>query len=243
MKLVENKTYGCETVTSGDLPKFAKTHGFTNPIRVPVRIKGLTGSGAVNECHTNSLTLAYRYGGSVVTGFVLPSGLTPNNWRHQVLFGHSVWITPEGNAVCPTLHHDTVASSEGFFEFVPCVEHDEVAIRDFFENDGELLLIQDVHYSASDASYILAGGLDAIKHFQRMGLLNRLSNNDWKRFIKNQTKTGYAGTKDSPLRRRLLTHTSWYARPQTLGGVIGAGRDDFMRKVLPNLKSSAALSY
>lgn len=240
MKLIENKTFGCETVTSGVLSKFAKTHGLPSPIKVPIRTKGLTGSGDRLKCHINALVLAYRYGGTVLTGFHgVGSNKEESDLDYSVLCSHSVWVTPEGNAVCPTLHNETDKDPRGF-EFIPCFESDEFAVRAFFESGATPIVFEDVVHCLRDRSYLVWKGSteDLIANVAAFSLM---SAKEWKHRVKTWEKTGVGGTRNYPLRKRLITKPA-FRRRFDLDFVLQKGGTDFMRKVLPNLKSSAALS-
>lgn len=240
LPLVENKTFGCETVTSGVLSKFAKTHGLPSPIKVPIRTKGLTGSGDALKCHINALVLAYRYGGTVLTGFTGVGGEEDRcDHEYSVLCSHSVWVTPEGNAVCPTLHNDIYTNPKGF-EFIPCLESDEFAVRDFFESGATPIIFEDVVHCLRDRSYVVAEGTSTAQVLAQLGAFARMSAKEWKQTVKTYEKRGIGGTRNYPLRKRLLTKPA-FRRRFTLDFVLQRGGTDFMRKVLPNLKSSAAL--
>jgi hypothetical protein len=69
---------------------------------VPVRIKGLTGNMVKERCHNNVSWLCKRYGGKRVTGWYVESSKECTfDLRH-----HSVWRTPEGKLVDPTLSNE-----------------------------------------------------------------------------------------------------------------------------------------
>lgn len=107
----ETKMFGCEIEKS--VPQYIKDYAeklnLGAFIRVPIRTKGLTGSGESFKCHYNVSALTKRYGGQWLRGYgvcTYKDGNTysvGNNRRSvettQFIF-HSVWITPEGNAVC-----------------------------------------------------------------------------------------------------------------------------------------------
>ena len=94
----ETKMYGCDIEKS--VPQFLrrfvdKILGLEEMIRVPIRTKGLTGSGKKNECHQNVLGLVKRYGGQQLRGYLV------NMFENHLisLVSHTVWITPEGKGV------------------------------------------------------------------------------------------------------------------------------------------------
>lgn len=228
MKIIGKKLYGCEKIASGYLAKFAKTHKLPNPILVPIRTKGLTGSGDAQQCHTNALVLAYRYGGTVLNGYYTDSLIGQNDSNYSLLWGHSVWVTPEGNAVCPTAHNTRF--NEKYIRFIPCFEHDENAIRDFFQKGAAPIICRSIMFSLTDASYVLAidGEEDSqVDGFTRMTKIKR------KQIIKNLAKKGLAGTKNNPLRSALLTEPS-FATDVTLEWFMNEHKKDFLHKVFPN---------
>lgn len=228
MKLVENKNYGCESVTSGYLTKFAKTHKLANPILVPIRKGGLTGSGDANQCHTNAMLLAYRYGGTVLNGYGADRSEGRTDINRSVLWTHTVWVTPEGNAVCPTAHN--IRPNDDDFQFIPCFEHDENTVRDFFENDAAPTLCRNLIYSPLDSYYVLA--LDGEWSSQIFGY-SIMTKHHWKRVIRDLAKKGLAGTRKHPLRAALLSKAV-FASDITLEWYFDENKQDFCHKVFPN---------
>ena len=130
--------YGCE-VTKLDIPKqvswLFKQHGFNDVITVPCRKNGLTGSGKEQSCHQNVYKLVKSYGGKHLQGFNVkiakalyengrdkkPThvqyGVTPDTVK---LTWHSVWVTPEGNAVDVTNYKNFLYNSQDTITFIPC---------------------------------------------------------------------------------------------------------------------------
>jgi len=99
----DTEMFGCEIVR--DLPEyvydFINQIGFDVVISVPIlNHNGLTGSGEIGECHTNSRMMSLSIGGNRILGYVLQI------MKHQkdvcFIHGHSVWNTPEGKTRCCT---------------------------------------------------------------------------------------------------------------------------------------------
>jgi len=119
MKKNTNKVYGCE-VASIKFPLstqlWLQKHGFTRPIQVPVRRNCMTGSGIAQQCHSNVLQLVEIYGGYRLGGYLLDTEYDANGNEYLVFVSHSVWVTPEGNAVDVTAHN---FSQNDFELFIP----------------------------------------------------------------------------------------------------------------------------
>ena len=226
MKIVENENYGCETVPSCHLTKFTKKHKLANPILVPVRRRGLSGSGEPRQCHTNALLLAYRYGGTVLTGYW--SSCEESELKNKVLCSHSVWVTPEGNAVCPTAHN--VHHANESIPFVPCFEHDENAVRNFFKSRTPLTVLEDITYCETDWSYqIKLRGEDG--NWQ-MKILNQMNAKTRKSALKNLIKKGLAGSRTTPVRSSLICNPSFRGRID-LDWYFKNGNTNYLHKVFP----------
>lgn len=111
-------TYNCEVVKNIDLSikKKLDRSGFGSfIIKVPVRKKGMTGSGKSNECHANCELLVKRYGGSVLRGMLIKQN--EKIGTNFILVFHSIWITPENNAVDVTANN--FAMKPDFVYFIP----------------------------------------------------------------------------------------------------------------------------
>ena len=115
---VHKETYGCEVVTDLITPnpnKILKKIGLGNILSVKRRDKGLTSSGIGGECHSNVRKLVELIGGKQLIGF----GVQTNVGSEGCLqfYGHSVWITPEGEVIDPT---ESVSSHKyNFTNFIP----------------------------------------------------------------------------------------------------------------------------
>jgi len=113
-----SNAYGCKRANNR-IPKtyrpFMKKLGIRDVYEVPIRTKGMTSSGQMNQCHTNVAKLQVVYGGKVASGFLLHRNkvvqLTPAQREHYSekeksfasvewsCIPHSVWMTPEGKLV------------------------------------------------------------------------------------------------------------------------------------------------
>lgn len=203
MKLVEDKKYGCEKVATGSFAQFAREQKLADPIRVPIRARGLTGSGDPNQCHTNALILAYRYGGGVLCGLAEES-LFPYKFPFGIAVGHSVWITPEGNAVCPTAHN---WDRGGDFELIPCWEHNYEAIRAFFESNIKFKHPTDIMFKKNGEYYAVDNVHDGIELGEN---LEKFPRNQRRAAIKLLTKERLAGSKSKPLRDSFIKNNNFY---------------------------------
>lgn len=198
MQFVKDNEYGCETVKTGPFAKFARTQKLADPIKVPIRMDELTGADCPDQCHTNALSLAYRYGGGVLTGLVERATL----YNFEVAFGHSVWITPEGNAVCPAAK-DWGSGKD--FELIPCWEYTHSEVCAFFANKMVLEHPEGVMFKKNEKNgeYLLVSN-----HFAfAIGFENLFSNlpdKARKLAIKELTREGFAGSKSIPLGRSLI---------------------------------------
>jgi hypothetical protein len=228
MKIVEDKKFGCETVETGSFAKFAQTHKLADPIKVPIRIGGLTGAGDRNQCHTNALILAYRYGGSVLSGLAEEGLLDTFEvaiGHFEVAIGHSVWITPEGNAVCPTAHN---WDRFGDFELIPCWEHNYDAVRAFFESKRVLKLPKNVMFNKDGECHALDNVSDSLR---LESLLNSLRGKRRKFAIKKLVQNGVSCTKSKPLRRSLITNKNFHVQTH-IDGFNETHNKRFYEKVL-----------
>lgn len=200
MKIVEDEKFGCETVETGYFAKFAQTHKLADPIRVPIRIGGLTGAGDLNQCHTNALILAYRYGGSVLSGLAACAFSD----TFKLAMGHSIWITPEGNAVCPTAHNWGCGRH---FALIPCWEHNYNEIRDFFESNMVLKNLKNVMFKKDGECHAVDDPKVAVRV---ESVLNSLSRKRRKLAIKKLVQNGFSCSKSKPLRHSLSTNKNFH---------------------------------
>ena len=84
---------------------FIESMGLTEIYDVPIRKKGMTGSGEKGGCVWNSLKLQSVYGGKLVLGFVIDETKKDNIELGITEFiSHQIWETPEGNWVDVTLN-------------------------------------------------------------------------------------------------------------------------------------------
>jgi hypothetical protein len=86
---------------------FCKGMGITQVIDVPIRKRGMTGSGLSGQCHSNVRLLTKTYGGRKVLGFAVIKDASNMPVPKRIPFcdesifflHHSVWETPEGEMV------------------------------------------------------------------------------------------------------------------------------------------------
>ena len=98
---------------------FCKSMGMKQLIEVPIRKKGMTGSGKIKECHDNVELLVKTYGGKVVLGYTIELDIFKK--KGWVRFSHhSVWETPEGKLVDVTYNQ----CDEDTVQFSPLVKYD-----------------------------------------------------------------------------------------------------------------------
>ena len=125
----ETTMFGCEIEKSipNYVRDFADKKGLGEFIRVPIRTKGLTGSGYSFKCHFNVAGLVSWKGGKVLKGYSVfqdEGGETVDRTPlgHTQFTYHSVWITPEGNAVCVSNNYEEREDIEKDFDnilFIP----------------------------------------------------------------------------------------------------------------------------
>jgi hypothetical protein len=109
MKSINNgvKYRGCDfadDLLKPNIRNWLDKNNFKNTLKVPIRRKGLTGSGMKGECHGNVLNLVKAFGGKRMSGFAIRETLMGDRIITD-FFRHSVWITPENNAVDVTAHN------------------------------------------------------------------------------------------------------------------------------------------
>ena len=95
----QTEMFGCEI--EREVPTFLRDFcdevGLGEFIKVPTGKEGFP-IGVMGKCHPNVYALTKRIGGEMLRGYIINP--LPN--ERYCLFYHSVWITPEGNAVCIT---------------------------------------------------------------------------------------------------------------------------------------------
>ena len=95
--------------------KMLKQLGLPMPIRVRIRMRGLSSKGTPKRCHNNVVKMVQRYGGKRLVGHTIES----NKGRLEVL-DHSVWITPENKIVCITKgNYSKEIVDKGYVVFLP----------------------------------------------------------------------------------------------------------------------------
>ncbi|MBT3905936.1 MAG: hypothetical protein HOF30_09740 [Rhodospirillaceae bacterium] len=107
---------------------FCKGMGITEVVDVPIRKKGMTGSGLSGQCHSNVRLLTKTYGGRKVMGFSATPNGSALSVPHRIpvcdksifFLHHSVWETPEGEMVDVSfnyLRYDSIV-------FLPLIKYD-----------------------------------------------------------------------------------------------------------------------
>ncbi|MDB2390800.1 hypothetical protein N9X12_06240 [Alphaproteobacteria bacterium] len=117
------ETFGCEQITdyipASQMRVFIRLGLGTRVLKVTKRKSGLTSSGLPNKCHDNVALLVKTYGGKWVKGY----WVAKDNTDHVTeLVWHSVWITPEGVAIDPTMCRYEmmgIKPSRDFTMFIP----------------------------------------------------------------------------------------------------------------------------
>jgi hypothetical protein len=123
MKKVMSELFKNESISD----PITKQLKLPNPIEVECRRVGLKSKGVANECHNNVVKMVYAYGGSVLTGLAIDEMPRLGMRRY---YGHSVWLTPEGRAVCLTLGH-----LDEDIMFVPLFIHNQKDVQEMYGND------------------------------------------------------------------------------------------------------------
>jgi len=108
---------------------------------VPIRKRGMTGSGRKEDCHSNVSKLVHTYGGYDVRGYYV----VYNEPTKTFCFNpHSVWKTPEGKLVDVTLNwiDDDYISFIPVYECSPCKSYYFSQVQFFvFENKNVAVFI------------------------------------------------------------------------------------------------------
>jgi len=90
----------CKEVSTADMKsrylKVIRKLTNKNPIKVPIRERGMTSTGTPLRCHPNVAVLVSRYGGEKITGYYVD---VYEGEDQIALMPHSVWKTPEGKLV------------------------------------------------------------------------------------------------------------------------------------------------
>ncbi len=118
-----SKSFDQNKNITSSIPKtyrqFMRQMGMRNVYQVPIRKKGMTGSGIAHQCQDNVHKLQAVYGGRCVVGYNLQE--RDFRGRHNYWFiSHYAWITPEGQLVDVTLNHQF----EDFCIFAPIQTYD-----------------------------------------------------------------------------------------------------------------------
>lgn len=176
-KITNNRVYGCDSVPLLELPKFVRqcVKSIEAPlvIQVPIRQNGLTSSGGEYCCHTNVEALIAKFGGHRLIGYLIEHGAHP--LEHVLILSHSVWITPEGNAVDVTkkegIQYDRFINKDRKFQYFVPVSTGETAIREikcYRQNDG-LSVFESFYFDEQrNQSRHLVGKIKRLPKIQKM---------------------------------------------------------------------------
>ena len=117
-KIETKNTFGCE-VSNDYIPKnqmeLLGKIGLRNIIKVKHRKNGMTSSMKPNGCHSNVRILVERDGGKQLVGYVV----SKESERPFQIYYHSVWISPKGKVIDPTLSNDENKNREDYTYFSP----------------------------------------------------------------------------------------------------------------------------
>ena len=117
-KIETKNTFGCE-VSNDYIPKnhmdLLRKIGLQNIIKVKRRKRGMTSSMKPNGCHSNVRILVERDGGKQLVGYVV----SKESERTFQIYYHSVWISPKGKVIDPTLSNDENKNREDYTYFSP----------------------------------------------------------------------------------------------------------------------------
>ena len=217
----ETEMFGCEIVR--DLPEYV--HNFINEIGHDVVIKvpmsnpeGLTGSGENGECHLNSKLMSLLNGGNRLLGYSIQ--IMKKQMKISVIYGHSVWNTPEGKTRCVTIHDQ----SHGFRDkilmgdyllFVPIGmneidRHNGFWLDDFmiYEGDDSFCLMSgnkkfDPEYVLNNQSEYVTMRTELKKRFENRGYVFSRYNQNRRMSFLDQLKESHFG------KESLSTGKSW----------------------------------
>ena len=118
-KIETKNTFGCE-VSNDYIPKnqmkLLRKIGLQNIIKVKKSKKGMTSSMKQNGCHSNVGILIERYGGKQLLGYVICE--ESEEYPFQIIY-HSVWITPKGEVIDPTLSNYETTNERDYSYFSP----------------------------------------------------------------------------------------------------------------------------
>jgi hypothetical protein len=132
------KYRGCEfadDLLSPIIKSWLVKNNFKNTLKVPFRKNGMTSSGYQYKCHQNVHNLVKAYGGKRLGGYAV---CIDDDADAVQFLSHSVWVTPEGNAVDVTPSND-YSFDPLYLHFLPVVE------ESFFETIFlSFILIEDL---------------------------------------------------------------------------------------------------
>ena len=109
-EVVNNGTFGCEVINdllSTKQKKILEKMGLdkVDLLSVKRRNKGLTSSGIGGNCHSNVRKLVELIGGKQIVGYGIQTNVRNHTFGYErclQFYGHSVWMTPEGEVIDPT---------------------------------------------------------------------------------------------------------------------------------------------
>jgi hypothetical protein len=126
-KIETKNTFGCEVfndyISKNQMELLGKI-GLRNIIKVKRRKNGMTSSMKPNGCHSNVRILVERCGGKQLLGYMICGGgglfdTEQNGEEPFQMVYHSVWITPEGEVIEPTLSNYQTKNERGYTYFTP----------------------------------------------------------------------------------------------------------------------------
>ena len=132
------KYRGCDfadDLLKPNIRNWLNKNNFKNTLNVPIRRKGMTGSGYKYQCHQNVFNLVNAYGGKRLGGYAV---CIDDDADAVQFLSHSVWVNPEGNAIDVTPSND-YSYDPLYLHFLPVVE--ESSLETIFIS---FLLIEDL---------------------------------------------------------------------------------------------------
>ncbi len=242
-KIETKNTFGCE-VSNDDIPnnqmEILRKIGLRNVIKVKRRKSGITSSMKPNGCHSNVNILIELCGGKQLVGFMLCGGgrLFGTEETYKAPFTiiyHSVWITPEGEVIDPTLSNYETENEKDFTYFSPIfiLQDGGFWIQGadmFFPKD---LLEEGFYVSTEDYGNGEPYGSDFLFPLNQLCWKNSLRSNRFmtkEERVKDTEEHLHDGTGGFVERPSIKYHPSQRARFETLPTREGKRYNRFMKK-------------